>query len=358
MEAIGPSDDQRRLAESASAALAAHSPLALTRAAYDDPIAADGLWSTIVDLGWTGVISAGDADSDEVLNCVVLLEAAGHAVVAAPLLSTLGLAAGALRSCRAEAAGLLDEIAGGATAALLVSVDGSRLPAPSLTLSRGRLSGRVDQARDIGRAAVIVALAAAEDGTTYLTAFRSGSGIEITELDGVDPSQPVASVTVDVSPELCVQAEAVSVLAVPLVAAAAELVGVADRAVAMSVAHAKTRHQFGQPIGGFQAVKHRLADAYVGVERARSLTYAAASHCAGDDSRAAWRAALLAKAAANDAATNATRAAVAVHGAIAQTWEHDAHLLIRRAWQSSALMGESAALYAAAARDYVQRVAG
>jgi alkylation response protein AidB-like acyl-CoA dehydrogenase len=61
---------------------------------------------------------------------------------------------------------------------------------------------------------------------------------------------------------------------------------------------------------------------------------------------------MLAKAAANDAATTATRSAIAVHGAIAQTWEHDAHLLLRRAWLGTALLGDSRSLYIAAGREY------
>jgi alkylation response protein AidB-like acyl-CoA dehydrogenase len=162
----------------------------------------------------------------------------------------------------------------------------------------------------------------------------------------------VAAVEFDAEIVLQVPVAREHALAVPLVAAAAELVGVADRALAMSVDYAKTREQFGQPIGGFQAVKHRLADCYVSVERARSLTYLAAS-----DDGDSWRTAMLAKAAANQAAETATRSAVAVHGAIAQTWEHDAHLLLRRAWLGSALLGDSRSLYIAAGRDYVAETA-
>jgi alkylation response protein AidB-like acyl-CoA dehydrogenase len=354
---IGPSDDQRRLAESARSVLTAQSPPAVTRAAYDELSAADELWSTVVELGWTGVI-ASEPDPDEVMNAVMLLEAAGAATVAAPFLSTLGLAAGALRAKRADAASLLDEIAAGAVGTLLAAPAGARVPGPCLTVDGGRLVGQVGPVRDVTRADILVALASDAAGATYLAAFRTGADIKTAAHETIDPSQPTATVDIEVTPELCVEADAAEMLAVPLVAAAAELVGVGSAAVAMSVQYAKTRHQFGQPIGGFQAVKHRLADAYVGVERARSLTYAAAARCTAAGEPAALRAAMLAKAAANDAATAAVRATVSVHGAIAQTWEHDAHLLVRRAWQSSALMGETAALYAAAARDYVTTAAG
>ncbi|MBZ4586530.1 acyl-CoA dehydrogenase, partial [Mycobacterium avium subsp. hominissuis] len=138
-----------------------------------------------------------------------------------------------------------------------------------------------------------------------------------------------------------------SALPAPWVACAADLVGVAGAALRRSVEHAKTRRQFGKPIGAFQGVKHALADNYVSVERARSLTYAAAARLAdpGTAPGDAWTAAALAKAAAGEAATGCARTAVQVHGALGQTWEHDAHLYVRHAWQTAALLGDSRALY-------------
>jgi alkylation response protein AidB-like acyl-CoA dehydrogenase len=185
---------------------------------------------------------------------------------------------------------------------------------------------------------------------------RVGDGVSITAGESVDPSAPVGEVRFDTAAEMVVAVPASAALAVPLVAAAAELVGVADRALELSVDYAKTRHQFGQAIGAFQGVKHRLADVFVSLERARSLTFLAATLCTADRlaDPATWRAAALAKAAASEAADLATRGAVAVHGAIAQTWEHDAHLLLRRSWLGGALLGDSDSLYAAAGRDFVE----
>ncbi|MCV7092942.1 acyl-CoA dehydrogenase family protein, partial [Mycobacterium interjectum] len=111
------------------------------------------------------------------------------------------------------------------------------------------------------------------------------------------------------------------------------------------VEHAKARRQFGAPIGAFQGIKHALADNHVAVERARSLTYAAAARLADPDEGDAWTAAALAKAAAGDAAVTCARTAVQVHGALGQTWEHDIHLYVRHAWQGAALLGDSRALY-------------
>jgi alkylation response protein AidB-like acyl-CoA dehydrogenase len=164
----------------------------------------------------------------------------------------------------------------------------------------------------------------------------------------------VADVEIDAEPLATARVDVGPALTAPLVAAAADLVGVASAALHRSVEHAKARRQFGSPIGAFQGIKHALADNYVSVERARSLTYAAAARL-GDPSAApadAWTAAALAKAAAGDAAANCARTAVQVHGALAQTWEHDIHLYVRHAWQGAAMLGDSRSLYHAVGRRF------
>jgi alkylation response protein AidB-like acyl-CoA dehydrogenase len=168
--------------------------------------------------------------------------------------------------------------------------------------------------------------------------------------ESTDPAQPVADVEIDTEPLATAPLDSggvESALTAPLVAAAADLVGVASAALHRSVEHAKSRRQFGSAIGAFQGIKHALADNYVSLERARSLTYAAAARL-GDRETVpadAWTAAALAKAAAGDAAANCARTAVQVHGALAQTWEHDIHLYVRHAWQGAAMLGDSRALY-------------
>jgi alkylation response protein AidB-like acyl-CoA dehydrogenase len=312
---FGLDDDQRALRDSARSMLDAQSPLALTRAGYDDPDAWRPLWASIVDLGWTAVVSS-EPDPSELLNAAVLAEESGRAAVSAPLLNAL-VAAAALTANRSAASDLLDEIAAGTVAAY----------SPA---------GQTSVVRDAPRAELFVL----GDQVYRRDAVEVAAAAE-----SIDPAQPVGAVTVTGEPLLGLGGASPMSVGV-LVLAAAELVGVADRAVAMGVEHAKNRQQFGQPIGAFQAVKHRLADAYVSVERARSLTYLAAAPGNRRD-------ALLAKAAANEAASLATKANVAVHGAIAQTWEHDAHLLVRRSWLAGALLGETSSLYAEAARDFI-----
>ena len=125
------------------------------------------------------------------------------------------------------------------------------------------------------------------------------------------------------------------------VALAAEQVGVASRALDMAVAYAKERHQFGRPIGSFQAVKHILADVLLEVESARAAAYFALLS-ADSDAPDLPAVASLAKAFCSDACLTATTQNIQVHGGIGFTWEHPAHLYLKRARTSAALLGDPA----------------
>ncbi len=113
-------------------------------------------------------------------------------------------------------------------------------------------------------------------------------------------------------------------------AAAAEAVGVAQRALDLGIEHAKTRVQFGKPIGTYQAVSHQLADTYTDVELARSLAYWAA-WCVAEDDAQAPVAAAAAKAFATEAAVRACERSIQVHGGVGFTWEHPLHRFYKRA---------------------------
>jgi alkylation response protein AidB-like acyl-CoA dehydrogenase len=122
---------------------------------------------------------------------------------------------------------------------------------------------------------------------------------------------------------------------------AAQLIGLADRMIGMTVAYATERRQFGVPIGSFQAVKHHLANARLALEFARPLVYRAAWTIAVDDPERAV-AVSLAKASASDAALLAGRVALQCHGAIGYTTEYDLHLFMKRAWALAATWGDAA----------------
>lgn len=121
----------------------------------------------------------------------------------------------------------------------------------------------------------------------------------------------------------------------------AQLLGLADRMIDMTVEYAKERKQFGVPIGSFQAMKHHLANARVKLEFARPLVYRAAASLRDNDPEAG-RHVNMAKAAANDAAAIAGKVALQCHGAIGYTTEYDLHLYLKRSWALNATWGDAA----------------
>jgi alkylation response protein AidB-like acyl-CoA dehydrogenase len=352
---VGLNSGQLALRDSVRDVLRAECPPGVARQALTDPERWRTVWKTVVDLGWTELAAPateGDSSFGRV-DLAVVLEECGAAIAPIPLLSSVGLAAGVLRAAGPAIDGVLRAIGGGVVAALAVHPPGCRLPGVPMTLQRGRLRGRAVAVSGLPRAELIVTLAGSTDGTVVAVA-RTGDGVVVQAGDSTDPAQPVADVEIDTAPLATAPVDVESALATPLVAAAADLVGVAGAALARSVEHAKSRHQFGKPIGAFQAIKHALADNYVALERARSLTYAAAARL--DDPAttpaAGWTAAALAKAAAAEAAVGCSRTATQAHGALAQTWEHDIHLYLRHAWQGASTLGDSRALYHAVGRRF------
>ncbi|CPR10298.1 acyl-CoA dehydrogenase [Mycobacterium bohemicum DSM 44277] len=319
---VGLSSDQLSLRDTVRDILRAECPPDAARQALTDGERWRSLWKTVVGLGWTELAAPGSGDYGP-LETAAVLEECGAAIAPIPLLSSVA-----------------------------VHAPGARLPGAPMTVHGGRLRGRAVAVPNLCRADLIVTLARTEGGGVCAAVVRRGAdGVTVaTSGESTDPTQPLADLELDAEPWAVAPlgpGGLESALAAPLAAAAADLVGVAGAALLRSVEHAKTRRQFGSPIGAFQGVKHALADNYVAVERARSLTYAAAAQL-GDRKVApanVWTAAALAKAAAGEAAAACARTTVQVHGALGQTWEHDSHLFVRYAWQGAAMLGDSRALY-------------
>jgi alkylation response protein AidB-like acyl-CoA dehydrogenase len=188
-----------------------------------------------------------------------------------------------------------------------------------------------------------------EEGITIVLVPTNAKGVTITQLKTVDMTRRLCHVKFD---NVAVAAGNIlgkenqgwpilrRTLDVATAALSAEMVGTAQKALDMSVEYAKTRVQFGKPIGSFQAVKHKCVDMMVAVENARSLTYYA---CWTVDERVpeAASAVPMAKAYASDMAKNVTSEAIQVHGGIGFTWEHDMHLFHRRALAGEANFGNA-----------------
>jgi alkylation response protein AidB-like acyl-CoA dehydrogenase len=131
------------------------------------------------------------------------------------------------------------------------------------------------------------------------------------------------------------------VLALTHAALAAEQVGGAQMCLEMATEYAKTRLQFGRPIGSFQAIKHKCADMLVAVEFAKSAAYAACFAAAGDEEDFLETAAL-AKSTCSETYFHAAAENIQIHGGMGFTWEHPAHLYFKRAKASGLLFGEAA----------------
>ncbi|MCU1377877.1 MAG: acyl-CoA dehydrogenase [Acidimicrobiales bacterium] len=344
---FGFDEDQEALREAAEKLLAAESPPAFVREALEDPDAWRPLWSTIVDLGWTslavperlGGLGLG------VVDLVALAEVTGRWVLPAPWMSAAGLA-GPVLAATGAGEGALAGIAEGAVSTLAAEGD--------VRWDGRTLRGTARRVPDAVRADVLVVLAAGPDGR--VVGVVPAHDVRIEPTPAADPNRPLADVHLDVVVPV-VAADPEPGLDVARTVLAAELVGVADRILEVTVEHARERVQFDRPIGAFQAVKHRLADLFVAVERARTLTYDAAMVLDDPASSTGRRreVASLAKAAASEAAILAAKSGVQLHGAIAITWEHDLHLFARRARQGASALGDHLFHYRRAAESFLGR---
>ena len=307
-------------------------------------------WAVLAELGAPALLvpeAAGGLGLGDV-DLVGVLEEAGRACLPEPLLETAALAAPTLAALLPDAAAaaaltaLVEDDAIVAVGGIDVTVDG--LVSPSEVTADGTLrTPRVVGARDA--AFLLLACRDAESGWQLHAVPEASCVAEPTP--ALSASRDLSTVHWPLSSDTLlaygVAAEAAAGLLADRAAAgsAALLVGLADRMVAMTAAYAKERHQFGRPIGSFQAVKHLLADARVALEFARPVTYRAAWSLATAQPTLSHDASM-AKAMASDAAEQAARVALQVHGAIGYTWECDLHFFLKWTWALSRAWGDAA----------------
>ena len=188
-----------------------------------------------------------------------------------------------------------------------------------------------------------------------------GSEVALTRVHAIDASRPSATATFDqvVVPDdraLGEPGSAASTVGITralqeaTVALALETVGACDALFQMVLAYVKDRKQFGVPIGSFQAIKHKMTDMFLAVERARSLCYYAVA-AIDEDTPTRSSAVSMAKAASDDCQRMVCRDVLQSFGGIGFTWEHDCHLFIKRAETSGALFGGAAEHSLAVARE-------
>jgi alkylation response protein AidB-like acyl-CoA dehydrogenase len=315
---FGFNDEQQAIKETAREMLAARSPLAKVREAAEARAYDDTLWAEIRGLGWPGIAISEEHGGQGLgmVELVILCEELGYACAASPFLSN-------------AAAGLFIHHAGS---------DEQRerwLPgiASGEGLGAAAFEPRSNQLVVDAEGAAVLVL---NDGDRAVLAEAGDADIEAVEL--IDATRSFARVSVPGGDELPGDVEGAADRAV--VTLAAELTGVAQRAMELAVDYAKERQQFDRPIGAYQAVSHRCAGMLYDTEEARSLTYYAA-WAADSEPESLPIAASMAKARASDAAWRVTNDALQVLGGIGFTWEHDLHFLLKRAKVGAELLGDA-----------------
>jgi alkylation response protein AidB-like acyl-CoA dehydrogenase len=320
-------DDQREIKRTARDLLAARSGWEAVRAAAEAGSPDDRLWAQLRELGWPGIAVAEEHGGQGLgaVELAVLAEEHGYACATTPFLQTAAVAAAiqAAGSADQRARWLPGLAAGEETAAV----------------------GRRDLLAGAADAAVVVLL----DGDSAEVLDGAAAGLE--PLGTIDSTRAYARVTGDADGEpLAAGADRI------VAALAAEVVGLSQRALDMTVEYVKDRKQFGVPVGSFQAVSHRCAQMLLDTEGARSTAYFAAWAADADPDRLG-EAAALAGAAAAGGVRDVTGSAIQAHGGIGFTWEADVHWLYKRAQLDAALLGGAGRHRAALTRIAARRMA-
>ena len=362
--------EQDELREGIRSVLAAECPPALVREIVDARVAGQGagpdrLWKQMVELGWPaltipepfGGLGLG------VVELAVLAEELGRVIAPGPLLPTITQYVPVLLEAgsAAQQERFLRPVAeDGATGTLAIAeANGGFDPALVTTTATALADGafRLDGEKHFVMEAaaahelVVVARVPKSSGDDGVGAFVVPiSQVSISPLAAFDPSRALARVTLTGvhvprdrvlgEPGVATAAVLRRTIEVATVALALECVGTAQTAFDVSLDYAKQREQFGAPIGSFQAIKHKLTDMFVLLERARALGYFAALTVAENDARRSLSTAM-AKAAAGDAAQRISKEGIQIHGGIGYTWEHDMHLYVRRLTSDATLFGSA-----------------
>ena len=334
-------DDDRDLRSAVAGFLADRCPAARVAATYDgDRSLVAPLWRGLaVELDLAGLLvpeSYAGAGAT-VRDAAVVVEELGRAVAPVPFLTSSVVAATALAHAPTDAGRrLLEELGDGRrTAALVV---------PLTTAFDQSLPG----------AGAVRSVAGALEADTLLVPVVSGDGLALRAVAAADAtvepvvsldmSRQLADVSVDPTLGSVVVEDAASAVRAGLLAGtvllASEQVGVAQWCLTTTVGYLQQRRQFGRVVGGFQALKHRLADLYTSVEGATaSARYATAVLATDPSGQEAEVAAHTAAAWCSDVAVLAAEEAVQLHGGIGMTWEHPAHLYLKRAKADQLALG-------------------
>jgi alkylation response protein AidB-like acyl-CoA dehydrogenase len=330
-------EEHRDLADTARDFAASRQLRQLTREAFGaGPRAGDAVWREICQLGWPGAHLPDDVGGGggDLTDLAVIIEQFGAACAPAELLATT-IASATLSALAPDAGGqaLLRRLACGELTAA-VDVTGG------LTATGSTVTGRSGPAIGGSSGSVFVARASG-DVAIFLT---DQAGVAVEPAGGLDPGLRLGRVRCDGVPAILLPGGAALLARVARALACCEAAGGAQATLEMGLAYARTREQFGRTIGSFQAVKHRLADMLVAAEKATAVAWDAVRMALADDEHADLAVAAAAATAFRGYWSNA-EACIQVHGGIGFTWEHDAHLYLRRAVALAAVLGPVDAMY-------------
>ncbi len=335
------SEDERLLRDTCRKYLDTEMPLSGVRRTLDEGLP-PGYWAGISALGWPGVVipEAYEGYGYGLRELAVLATEHGRSVAPGPLLSSsvfaMALSTAGTDQQRAE---LLPRVAAGElVGSCSLDVDGAL---GELTLSRRTertaltLTGTRRLVAEAAPADYVVVDVTYEGSTRLVLIPMKDPAVRVRDMATIDLARRFSEISFDgvtVSTGSMLPADPLCrqhVIDIATVIQCAESVGAAERLLEMTVTHALSRHQFGRPIGSFQAIKHRLADMRIRVQACRAATrYAAWALAAGRDD--ATRAAHVAKQYGGEAASWVASEALQIHGGIGFTWAHDLHLFLRR----------------------------
>ncbi|MCR5977681.1 acyl-CoA dehydrogenase [Gordonia jinghuaiqii] len=356
--AISP-EEREALAESVRDLLRRRGDSAAVRSAMASPGRIDAsLWQTLcteIGVAALPIPEAHGGAGASWLETAAVLEELGAALSPVPAFGSAVLATSAVMLAADDDASsrLLGDLAAGERIAALCWAGERGCDRPGVHADAGLLSGTAHYVVDAESADVFLVLASGPGEHVTLHEVAADSpGVTVSPMPVLDPTRALASVRFDEVASTVIPAPAdlaarLRTLAWALLSA--EQVGGAQRALDLTVEYTKSRKQFGRIIGSFQALKHRMADMYVLVETARSISRAAVAAVAADAPDAA-ELALAAHVYCSDAYRSITGEAIQLHGGIGITWEHDIGLYFKRAQSTSQLLGapHSAVAHAAA----------
>jgi alkylation response protein AidB-like acyl-CoA dehydrogenase len=336
-------DEQRALRDTVRHFLAQHAGVAEhTRALVREQRGTTPeVWCGLAALGATGILVPAEwgGAGMTMTDAAVVAEEMGAAVYPGPWLSSAVAAPRAIARFGAECAttDLLSALAGGTTIATVGPLGQGEIQASESGALRGDFI-----VADAGAADVILVVVDHGDGAALFAVPTDLTQVIVTRETGIDETRRNFRVVFDEAPARFIGSAAPSALSAlvddVLIVAAADALGAAQRLVDLVLDYAKTRVQFGQPIGSFQSVAHLCVDMYETVELARSGVIHAAWAADADDPDERHAAAIRLKAFAGKLAAVGDTA-IQVLGGIGYTWEHDAHFYLKRLLSWNSLLG-------------------